>query len=397
MTDLIFILFLFALGACIGSFLNVVVWRLPREQSLISPGSRCPKCLHALAWRDNIPVFGWMMLKGKCRYCQASISARYPIIEFITGLLFAGWYVLFFILDLGPAASPQNLYIERDWPIFGLYLFVLAVLLAASLIDAELFIIPLELTWLLAAVGVVVHTIIDRPRLPGALLASPLAGAMAVGALLGWLVSLYLLKKKIIPRSFDEINPLMEHQKEKLAKEGTPKSDFPVFTKSQIRGEIRKEMLFLLPPLTLAAGLGLLTLIPGPLQRVWEDLLRQYWLAGALGSIFGGMIGAFVVWITRILGTIGFGREAMGLGDVHLMFGVGACIGAGPSTIAFFLAPFGGMIIALYMLIFSKRREVPYGPYLSLGTAFVMLFQCPIEAYLMPGIEGLRFMLFGCL
>ena len=72
MPHLIYIIFFFALGACVGSFLNVVVWRLPREgpwYRLIWPPSRCPKCEHDLASYDNIPVFGWIFLRGKCRYC----------------------------------------------------------------------------------------------------------------------------------------------------------------------------------------------------------------------------------------------------------------------------------------------------------------------------------------
>src|SRR3954463_15032756 len=105
MPHLIFILFFFALGACVGSFLNVVVWRLPRDESLVSPGSHCPKCNHRLAWYDNIPVFGWILLKGKCRYCKAPISARYPIIEFITGALFVFYYAMFFVLHIGPCAG----------------------------------------------------------------------------------------------------------------------------------------------------------------------------------------------------------------------------------------------------------------------------------------------------
>src|SRR5687767_268876 len=89
--------FLFAFGACIGSFLNVVVWRLPRGKSLISPPSHCPNCQHRLAWYDNIPVFGWLMLRGRCRYCAVPISARYPIIEFITGSLLVFYYLAFFV------------------------------------------------------------------------------------------------------------------------------------------------------------------------------------------------------------------------------------------------------------------------------------------------------------
>ena len=66
-------------GACVGSFTNVVAWRLPREESVAFPGSHCPKCGHAIRWHDNLPLFGWLLLRGCCRDCGASISWRYPL------------------------------------------------------------------------------------------------------------------------------------------------------------------------------------------------------------------------------------------------------------------------------------------------------------------------------
>jgi leader peptidase (prepilin peptidase)/N-methyltransferase len=126
-----------------------------------------------------------------------------------------------------------------------------------------------------------------------------------------------------------------------------------------------------------------------PLHRAWEAAVAQRWLSALLGSVFGMLVGGFVVWLTRILGTIAFGREAMGMGDVHLMAGVGAVLGAGSATVAFFLAPFFGIAVAIYMLATGTRKELPYGPYLSLATAFVMLFYCPIAEHLEPGMAGL--------
>ena len=75
-------------GACVGSFLNVVVWRLPRQMSLVSPGSRCPSCAHAIRWRHNLPVLGWLILRGRCYDCKAPISPRYPLVEALTAALF---------------------------------------------------------------------------------------------------------------------------------------------------------------------------------------------------------------------------------------------------------------------------------------------------------------------
>lgn len=86
--DWYFTVIVFMFGACWGSFLNVCIYRIPAELSVVRPRSRCPKCMTNLAWRDNIPIFGWLMLRGKCRYCQAPISARYPSIELLTAILF---------------------------------------------------------------------------------------------------------------------------------------------------------------------------------------------------------------------------------------------------------------------------------------------------------------------
>ncbi len=69
------------LGACVGSFTNVVAWRLPRQESVVFPGSHCPKCGHAIRWHDNLPVLGWLLLRGRCRDCDAAISWRYPAVE----------------------------------------------------------------------------------------------------------------------------------------------------------------------------------------------------------------------------------------------------------------------------------------------------------------------------
>jgi leader peptidase (prepilin peptidase) / N-methyltransferase len=82
------VLWLAFLGGTVGSFLNVVVYRLPAGLSLVHPPSRCPLCLHAIRWYDNIPVLGWLWLGGKCRDCRQPISARYPLVEAITAVLF---------------------------------------------------------------------------------------------------------------------------------------------------------------------------------------------------------------------------------------------------------------------------------------------------------------------
>ena len=83
------------LGLAIGSFLNVVIHRVPRGESLVSPGSRCPACGHALRAADNVPVVSYLLLLGRCRQCRASISGRYPLVELATGTLFVLYYFVF--------------------------------------------------------------------------------------------------------------------------------------------------------------------------------------------------------------------------------------------------------------------------------------------------------------
>src|SRR5688572_6436374 len=87
-TPVIWLVYAGLLGACIGSFLNVVIYRLPLGQSLVSPPSRCPQCGYRLAWYDNVPIVGWLLLGGRCRKCRNRISIQYPLVELITALLF---------------------------------------------------------------------------------------------------------------------------------------------------------------------------------------------------------------------------------------------------------------------------------------------------------------------
>jgi len=110
---IVLLLWLVLLGGCIGSFLNVLVYRLPLRKSLVHPPSHCPACGHPIRWYDNIPVFGWIKLRGKCRDCRSLISVRYPCVEGFCALLFGGIFVL---LD---QLLPLSL-----WELFGLSLFL---------------------------------------------------------------------------------------------------------------------------------------------------------------------------------------------------------------------------------------------------------------------------------
>lgn len=118
-------LFVFVFGTAVGSFLNVVIYRLPAGLSLLHPPSRCPKCKTRLKPYDNIPVLGWLWLRGRCRYCRAPVSVRYPLIEFATGFLFLSLYGKF------------GLSLETT----GYWLFV-SLLLVLALIDFDTMTLP---------------------------------------------------------------------------------------------------------------------------------------------------------------------------------------------------------------------------------------------------------------
>lgn len=120
---------MFALGAAFGSFLNVVVYRIPAGMSLLYPPSRCPTCRHRLGLTENVPILGWLRLRGRCAHCQQPISPRYPLVEAAGGVLFV---LAFWRFGLSPYAA-------------GIALF-LCWLLALSLIDLDIMELPEPLT-----------------------------------------------------------------------------------------------------------------------------------------------------------------------------------------------------------------------------------------------------------
>ncbi|MBV8303130.1 MAG: prepilin peptidase, partial [Acidimicrobiia bacterium] len=112
-------------GLAVGSFLNVVIYRVPRKESVVRPRSHCPGCGTQLAERDNIPVLSWLILRGRCRTCGEPISVRYPLLELLTGALFVGAALRFGL----------------DW-VLPAYLVFFASLVAITFIDLEHYIIP---------------------------------------------------------------------------------------------------------------------------------------------------------------------------------------------------------------------------------------------------------------
>jgi prepilin signal peptidase PulO-like enzyme (type II secretory pathway) len=471
--------FFFALGACVGSFLNVVIWRLPNrghevmylgktgKLTLSWPPSHCPICDHPIAWFQNIPVLAWLYLRGKCANCKTPIPIRYPLVELGTGVLFLGFFLAYFVAGwqpgVGPAAplSLEPTDIRTDWPVLVFHLLFAAALLAGSAIDADLFIIPLSICYFLAALGIAGSLLIGPPLtraydiipsltvLAGA--SAPELAKLVLGGVLGLVMANVLMLLKWMPRSFDGPQWNLSHvipspsAKETKPKEGPdgkagenapqlppppkltrfgltagaavvlvivsavlwavvsakaaslvgvcagilifllgvlPRDEGQVDVTEEVleeisgphvRKEIFKEVLFLAIP-TICAIIAYALPLQVPLDP---------WLDRLLGSLLGLLVGGGVVWIIRVAGSLGFGREAMGMGDAHLMAGVGAVLGAKLVVLAFFLAPFLGILWAIVLKILKKPNVLPYGPWLSVASILVVLLGNPaIAAYL---------------
>jgi leader peptidase (prepilin peptidase)/N-methyltransferase len=368
--------FTFAFGCCIGSFLNVVIYRLPREKSLVSPGSACPGCGKPIRFYDNIPLISWLVLRARCRHCGVGISPRYFIVELLTGMVFLGLYLVYFHSTLRMGMQAPN-----GWFVYLVHVVLLAALIAGSGIDLELWIIPLSICWFATAVGFVgsgvggylidPETIRTYSLLP---VASPTTGALALGAGVGLAVGLLLLKTGLLKHSYEvpesDETPEPAEQKPKVEKGAFPFADDPEFNH---RLEAVREIAFLMP-IVVGAGVANAALTrPGAIATWWAGLLEVPAVAGFLGSLFGYFVGCAVVWATRVLGTLAFGKEAMGLGDVHLMGAAGSVIGPVMAVIAFFVAPFFGLGWAVFQVISKKIRQIPYGPFLSFAVFTVMI------------------------
>lgn len=415
-TQLVFIV---AVGCSIGSLINVLVYRLPRGIGVVTPPSACPQCDTRLTWRENIPVLGWLLLRGRCRFCKNPISPEYPIVEAFTGLLFGFAYALWYLVPshgtfLGVAwgaATPEwaTNGLADSWPIALVALTALACLLAMTLVDAKTFTIPLVLAWVPAIVAVVALTLhaltLELLRgpfesyaaststrwffqngdawrcaagwlwsLPTPTLSDWRLIGISIGATAGLGVSLALVRFKLIGRSFDDYEAW---EKKTLAEqeasgESADDADNPAMWVQypHARREMIKELAFLGPVSILAMAGG--WLVPRMVPSATDAPL---WLAVLSGVLLGYLVGGGVVWAVRILGSLAFGKEAMGIGDVHLMAAVGACFGWIDAVLGFFTAAFVALAWAVLGAVVGGKvqRAMPFGPFLAVGAVLVFL------------------------
>jgi len=256
-------------GAIIGSFLNVVIHRLPLEESIVLPSSRCPSCGTTIAFYDNVPVLSYLLLGGRCRSCKTHISARYPAVEALTACLFVlvAWH---------------------DGPTFALpfdLVFVAAVT-ALVFIDAEHMILPNAITY-----PGIVFSLVARVAIP------------------------YLV--------------------------GAPYFD------------------------------DLPMLLNGPLAGM------PLWAASLIGAFLGALIGGGSLWLMGWTWEKLRGIEAMGLGDVKMMFMVGAYFGWRLTILNIFLGVLSGSVIGMTLMMRQGRRNMqmllPFGVFLGIGAIAALL------------------------
>ncbi|MCE9588940.1 MAG: prepilin peptidase [Planctomycetes bacterium] len=476
------LIFISLYGACVGSFLNVVIYRLPEGKSLAYPPSSCPKCGTRLAWYDNVPVLGWLWLLGKCRYCRNPISIQYPIIEAVTAALFGATFWAYYMSGWQPAWQLAGG--AETWPVLIVHLTLLGGLLASTIVDARLYIIPLAIPWFVTVVAVVALPL-TMWALPGGREVLPIAQGPWLGgtacALVGLAIAVALLETGILPRSFaDEYetetagdgappptgelaapsdmhsateptalpgdSPMQATVVLDISTDHAPpvavdvtsspdtgagaipapnpggempttfayippdsselthrdiltdpgvaaypievvppaeqnESNEPITDHPHLIREILKEALFVALPLV-GFVIGFL---------IWQRLVPPYpWAQPKIpaawhvlgGVALGYLVGGALIWFTRILGSLAFQKEAMGLGDVHLLAAIGAVLGWPSAVLVFFIAPFlglgyAGVSIGVGKLLHGHSRVIPYGPYLAAATLIVMARHWP--------------------
>lgn len=380
--DLLLVIFSGIFGLLVGSFTNVLIWRLPRGENIAFPPSHCPNCDHQLHAIDLVPLFSWLSLGGKCRYCKAPIKARYPIVEAITGVAYAVIAAVFPFATYGVAP-------------LGLML-LFTILLAGSAIDLDTYTLPDELTLTGVVLGLVFGFlngragVTDLPNFAGAL-----QGAL-LGA--GILVTIDLIGSWVLRRFRERQYP-----------------DFPIGYQQISLGLLAGAWLGPWGALAAAIVSTVLNVVSKKVVRIPEIIT----LGGFLVSIVlasSGMGSGIIVMAQNALAGAGavsllagvywwwqhrahkqednpaedakFDPSAMGFGDVKLAAAIGAFLGWQNLLLAVGVAVFAGAIFGLIQMVMKADNRVKFGPYLALGAVVAMLWgERIISAY--KGMLGL--------
>jgi leader peptidase (prepilin peptidase) / N-methyltransferase len=329
----------FMFGSVVGSFLNVCIHRLPLGQSIVSPPSHCPHCKYSIPWYLNIPLVTWLYLGGKCRNCGTPISIRYFLVELLTAVTFLGAWLAF---------GHQSAWLALVYSLF------LAGLIVATFIDFEHFIIPDEITVGGMVAGFVCSFLLpslhEEATLPGSLRQSALG--IAAGA--GLVYFILRLGKLVFGRQ----------------KVGLPTDTKIIFSETAVHlpdGEIPYEELFYRQSdmITLRARTVELA------DRCYKDVRVR--LSPATLRIGDEELNPEdVPHLEAVCGEIVLPREAMGLGDVKFMAGIGAFLGWKAVIFSLMVSSMIGSLVGVALITLHKREwssRLPYGPYIALAAA----------------------------
>ena len=346
----LFATFAFILGAVVGSFLNVCIYRMPLDLSVNEPKrSFCPHCKKQIPWTQNIPLFSWLLLRGKCANCHAPIAFRYFGVELLTALLFLAAWVTAWHSDHWELVFPL-------WIILGL-------MIVATFIDLEHFIIPNEITWGGVAAGIVCALVFPAMMDTDSHLMSGLwsAGAAAAGYGTLWLVvelgKKAFGKKKI---ELDKPEPFtwIRHGDDADLEAGGNKMKWSdLFSRPSD---------ILLMHVT-EARVGGKSYGQTTLTFYYNRLLvesDEYEL-DKLDEISGVVTGMVIP------------REAMGFGDVKFIAAIGAFLGMRAVFFCIMSGSIIGAVIGLLMILIGRREwsaRIPFGPYLALGAVIWIFF-----------------------
>ena len=334
----------FTFGCIVGSFLNVCIHRMPRDESVVSPPSHCPHCKYSIPWFLNLPLATWLYLRGKCANCGAPISVRYFLVELLTGLSFvAAW------LSYG-RSSPG---------VAVVYCVLLAGFIVASFIDLEHFIIPDEITLGGVAVGVFLSALVPSLHGLGIGAAESMKHSFIGAAVGGGLVyAIVLLGKLMFGRQPVDLPP-------------DTRITFGETSLRYADKEVPYEEIFYRRFDTVSVSAKSVEMADRCYRNV-EVRLSQ----GALRVGDEKFSPEEVPFLEVIADRIVLPREAMGLGDVKFMAAIGAFLGAGAVIFSLMLSAMIGSVVGLTLIVIGRRswsNRIPYGPYIALA-AIIWVF-----------------------
>jgi leader peptidase (prepilin peptidase)/N-methyltransferase len=335
----------FVFGCIVGSFLNVCIYRLPRDLSIVTPKSHCPHCKYSIPWHLNIPLVTWLALRGRCKNCGAPISPRYFVVELLTGVAFLSCWLAFGKILAGVAL---------------VYSVFIAGMIVATFIDFEHFIIPDEITLGGMVVGFAASFFL--PSLQGA----RTLGDGMVRSLIGMLVGAGIIYAILRMGKL-----LFGRQRVKL-----PLDTKIVFTETSVHlpdREIPYEDLFYRKSDVVVLRARTVELV----DRGYSDVMVRLALRSGSLEIGGEKIDpATVAYLEAVSAEIVLPREAMGLGDVKFMGAIGAFIGWPGVLFSLMISSMIGAVVGVTLIAMRRRQwssRMPYGPYIALA-AVIWIF-----------------------